>query len=210
VVAVGYNKYGQCDVGNWTGIIKVAAGFYHTVGLRADGTVVAVGRNDCGQCNVGIWTDIIQISGGWGHTVGLKSNGTVVAAGTEVELAKRNLGDTTRYLTISSTAGGEVTLPEEGTFPYYRGRVLNLVAQPENGYRFINWTGDVGTIANVNAAQTTITINDNYSIAANFEEKPPVNWALIGGFIGAAVVAGLVIFFVRRRRPARTKRRKRR
>ena len=31
---------------------------------------------------------------------------------------------------------------------------------------------------------------------------PPIKWLLIGGIIGAVVVAGLVIFFVRRRRAA--------
>ncbi len=34
---------------------------------------------------------------------------------------------------------------------------------------------------------------------------PPINWLLIRGIIGAVVVAGLVIFFVRRRRAAQTK-----
>jgi alpha-tubulin suppressor-like RCC1 family protein len=33
----------------------VAAGEFHTVGLKADGTVVAVGDNSFGQCNVGGW-----------------------------------------------------------------------------------------------------------------------------------------------------------
>jgi len=55
VVAVGWNGYGQCNVGNWTDIIQVSAGMWHTVGLRADGTVVAVGDNGTGQCNVGSW-----------------------------------------------------------------------------------------------------------------------------------------------------------
>ena len=59
----------------------VAAGDYHTVGLKDDGTVVAVGRNIEGQCNVGGWTDITQVAAGNWHTVGLKSNGTVVAVG---------------------------------------------------------------------------------------------------------------------------------
>jgi alpha-tubulin suppressor-like RCC1 family protein len=43
------------DVSGWTGITQVSAGIYHTVGLKADGTVVAVGSNDAGQCNVGGW-----------------------------------------------------------------------------------------------------------------------------------------------------------
>jgi len=61
----------------------------------------------------------------------------------------------------------------------------------------------VGAIFNVNAATTAITMSDNYSITANFEEKPPANWPLIAGIIAAAVVAvGLVIFFVRSKRAA--------
>ncbi|MDH4269588.1 MAG: S8 family serine peptidase, partial [Dehalococcoidia bacterium] len=71
-------------------------------------------------------------------------------------------------LTISSTAGGSVTNPGEGTFTYDEGTVVNLMAKAEQGYRFVNWTGDVGTIANVNAASTTITVDDDYAITANF------------------------------------------
>jgi len=81
-------------------------------------------------------------------------------------------------LTISSTAGGSVTTPGEGTFTYDGGIVVNLVATANSGYYFINWTGDVGTITNVNASTTTITMNDNYSITANFEQLPPGKVAL--------------------------------
>ena len=59
VVAVGYNKYGQCDVSDWTDIVAVSAGECHTVGLKSNGTVVAAGWNDDGQCDVSGWTDII-------------------------------------------------------------------------------------------------------------------------------------------------------
>jgi len=39
------------------------------------------------------------------------------------------------------------------------------------GYLFVEWTGDVGTIADVNAAITTITINSDYSITTNFVKQ---------------------------------------
>jgi len=71
-------------------------------------------------------------------------------------------------LTVSSTEGGQVTTPGEDTFTYDEGTVVNLVAEPEDGYHFVNWTGEVGTIANVDAATTTIIMNGHYSILANF------------------------------------------
>jgi len=79
---------------------------------------------------------------------------------------------TTEYaLTISSTAGGSVTTPREDTFTYSSGTAVNLLATPDAGYQFVNWIGDVGTIADVNAAITTITMNGDYSITANFVKE---------------------------------------
>ena len=59
----------------------VAGGYYHTVGLKSNGTVVAVGYNYYGQLNVSSWTNIVQVAAGGAHTVGVKSDGTVVAVG---------------------------------------------------------------------------------------------------------------------------------
>jgi hypothetical protein len=74
-------------------------------------------------------------------------------------------------LTISSTEGGSVTAPGEGTFTYNEGEKVNLAAKPDEGYQFVSWTGDVGTLANLNTASTTITMNDDYSITATFAVK---------------------------------------
>jgi hypothetical protein len=78
-------------------------------------------------------------------------------------------GPDTYQLTISSTSGGNVTTPGEGTFPYGAGMVVQLVATPDDGYQFRFWTGNIEHISNPNAASTTITMNGNYSITANFE-----------------------------------------
>jgi hypothetical protein len=82
-------------------------------------------------------------------------------------------------LTISSTGGGSVDIPGEGTSAYDAGRVLDLVAEADSGYRFVNWTGDVTAIENVNGALTTITMNDDYTIVANFVEIPRPRVTLI-------------------------------
>jgi len=74
-------------------------------------------------------------------------------------------------LMISSTEGGSVTTPGEGARPYAMGSVVMLVASPDAGYKFVNWSGDVTTIADVNDATTTITMEDWYFITANFETE---------------------------------------
>jgi len=81
-------------------------------------------------------------------------------------------------LTTDSTDGGAVTSPGEDTFTYDCGTDVPLVATAEEGYYFVNWSGDVGTIANVNAYTTTITIMGDYSITANFELIPPGQFIL--------------------------------
>ena len=73
-------------------------------------------------------------------------------------------------LTTSSTAGGSLSDPGEGTYTYDEGTVVDLVASPDVGYRFDEWTGDVGDVADVHEATTTITMNGYYSITANFCE----------------------------------------
>jgi hypothetical protein len=46
--------------------------------------------------------------------------------------------------------------------------VVDLVAVAEEGYYFVNWSGDVETITSVFAATTIITMNADYSLMANF------------------------------------------
>ncbi len=76
-------------------------------------------------------------------------------------------------LNIIGPAHGSVITPGEGRFFIYEeGTVVDLVAEPDNGYEFVRWTGDVDTIADVNASSTTITMNGDYYISAHFREIP--------------------------------------
>lgn len=90
------------------------------------------------------------------------SVGLIACAGEEVP-------ETIEYnLTISSTEGGSATAPGEGTFTYDEGEVVNLVADADEGYQFISWTGDVATIVDDKNPTTTITMNADYIITADF------------------------------------------
>jgi hypothetical protein len=72
-------------------------------------------------------------------------------------------------LTISSTNGGSVILPGEGTFTYDAGTEVFLVANAGGPYWFHEWIGDVSTIADVKAIKTTITLDDDCCITAEFK-----------------------------------------
>ncbi len=80
-MAIGHNQFGQSNVSGWTNIKAIAAGSYHTLGIKEDGTVVAAGGNWYGQINVSDWTNIKAIAAGMVTTIGLKEDGTVVAVG---------------------------------------------------------------------------------------------------------------------------------
>jgi hypothetical protein len=78
-------------------------------------------------------------------------------------------GARTYELTISGASGGSVSTPGAGTFTYDAGTVVQLMATSDDGYQFLSWTGDIASIANPNAASTSITMTGNCAIVANFE-----------------------------------------
>jgi hypothetical protein len=70
----------------------------------------------------------------------------------------------TLTMKVSPTGGGTIT-PTVGTHTYDAGTVVNLTATPSASYRFVNWAGGV---ANPSSATTTVTMNSNKTISANF------------------------------------------
>ena len=72
-------------------------------------------------------------------------------------------------LHVESSDGGEVTNPGEEISWYFTGSVVHLLAVADEGYEFVNWTGDV---ADPNADDTTIYMHFNKNVTANF--SPPV------------------------------------
>ena len=109
------------------------------------------------------------------------------------------MGCTTAYpteykLTISSTIGGTVIIPDEETSAHTEGTRVVLLAKPDEGYRFVSWTGDVGTIGNVHSARTQIRIRGDCSITAEFEEIPEYHLAVSTTVGGEVVKPGAGMF----------------
>ncbi len=65
-----------------TGFVAIAAGWGHSLGLKADGSIVAWGLNNFGQCNVPEPNSgFVAVAAGYGHSLGLKADGSIVAWG---------------------------------------------------------------------------------------------------------------------------------
>ena len=92
---------GVGGAGVLTGVVAVAAGEFHSLALKSDGTVVAWGDDSFGQLGrglsnssvstpvqvkgprgVGILTDVVAIAAGQNHSLALRSDGTLFAWGT--------------------------------------------------------------------------------------------------------------------------------
>jgi hypothetical protein len=77
--------YGQTTVpvAAQSGVTAIAAGYFHTVALKNDGSVVAWGRNTWGQTTIPVsaQSGVTAIAAGSAHTVALKNDGSIVAWG---------------------------------------------------------------------------------------------------------------------------------
>ena len=91
LAAWGYDNFAQTDIpGGLTNPVGVAAGYYHSLAVNADGTVAAWGAGKSylgsspyyGQCAVpaGL-TNAVAVAAGGYHSLALKGDGTVVAWG---------------------------------------------------------------------------------------------------------------------------------
>jgi len=95
---------------------QVAAGKYHTVALKSDGTLAAWGNNVYGQTTIPIGlTGITAIAVGDFHTVALKSNGTVVAWGSNSSGQTNVPAGLTGVIAIAAGQAHTVALKSDGT-----------------------------------------------------------------------------------------------
>ena len=114
--SVGSPESSAVSLANMT----VAAGGFHTVGTRTDGSVVATGRNGMGQCDVAGWTRDHRRGRGLIHTVGLKSR------------RHRRRGGQQRLLASATSRAGPESPPSSA-------RDYHTVGLKSDGYRRSPW-----------------------------------------------------------------------
>ena len=105
-----------------------------------------------------------------------------------------------RTLDCSSTIGGTVTKPGPGSFRYEPGSTVTIIATPNPSYHLVNWTGTAvtaGKVADANAPTTTVLMDNDYTLIANFEVNPyentppspnPLVWASVPTATGSSTI----------------------
>ncbi|MFL2937617.1 MAG: hypothetical protein ACJZ7A_00765, partial [Opitutales bacterium] len=93
------------------------------------------------------------------NTIGEESNST---SGAKEETDSNQTRLNSFFLSVSSGVGGSVTAGGS----HLEGSTTGLSATPAVGYQFLNWSGD--EVYDANASATTVTMDRNRSVTANF------------------------------------------
>ncbi len=128
--------------------------------IHDDGSIVTITATPASGYRFVNWTGTVADAGSATTTVTLNANVTVTANFEVISAPQFTL-----TMAVNQIGWG-TTNPPAGSNIYDENTVLTITATPAAGYRFVNWTGDV---ANANSATTTVTLNANVTVMANFE-----------------------------------------
>jgi alpha-tubulin suppressor-like RCC1 family protein/beta-lactam-binding protein with PASTA domain len=112
----GYNNYGQTTSPSATGYTALAAGEFHSLALRADGTIVGWGNNWSGVATPPSAPGFTAIAAGAFHSVALRADGSIAAWGSSGFSGQLTTPpDGNNFIAISAGASHSLALRTDGT-----------------------------------------------------------------------------------------------
>jgi gliding motility-associated-like protein/uncharacterized repeat protein (TIGR02543 family) len=143
-----------------------------TVVPSGAGTVTGAGSYQAGSAAILTATPATDyIFTGWsGDATGTSTSTTVAMNSNKSVTANFQLQRYTLSTITSPAAAGTVT--GAGTYAY--GTMATINATPAAGYIFTGWSGD----ASGTSASTTVTMNENKSVTANFQAQTTTKYSL--------------------------------
>jgi len=128
----------------------------------------------------------------WSGDLSHTTNPTTIV----IDCDKRIIANFSQMMTLTMAVSGTgSTNPAPGTYDYREGTVVSIEATTDTGWQFDSWTGDV---SDTSSAVTTVTMDSDKTITANFS----VSWPLVGGVIGGVVLIVLLVVVLITRRSA--------
>jgi glucuronoarabinoxylan endo-1,4-beta-xylanase len=98
-------------------------------------------------------------------------SGVTLAANSVTTFVGNATGPTHNLTMAVSPSGGGTTTPSLGMHSYSEGATVNVSATANPAYVFSSWSGDV---ADPNSASTTVTMDGDKTVTANFTALPTV------------------------------------
>jgi alpha-tubulin suppressor-like RCC1 family protein len=157
--AIGHPNYSPSPPPSATNLIAIAAGYYHGLGVRSDGSLLAWGSDFYGQITLPVsGVPFIDVAGGEHFSLGLRADGTTLGWGnndfgqTNIPLAATNivaiaagarhamaLRQDGRIFVWGDTNGNRWRVPGELTFATHiaAGNNHNLALQGSGALRFL-------------------------------------------------------------------------
>jgi len=140
IVAWGNSDYGQRNLPSANaGFVAIAGGDYHSLGLKADGSIeVWGGDNLFGECNVPLPnTGFTAISAGPMHSLGLKSDGSIRAWGERDhgECSEPSLN--TGFAAVAAGLYDSLALKSDGSIWSWGWNIYHQLEVPEPNSGFV-------------------------------------------------------------------------
>ncbi len=147
-----------------TADVTATAGSDYTALL---GTLTIISGQDSNTITIAVLNDILDEPN---ETFTLNLDNPVNAILADVQ-AIGTLIDNDVVLTTSTVGGGIVINPGQGDYPYEQGQSVDVLADPNAHYHFVEWRGsavDANKVADPCAAGTMVLMDDNYTLVAVF------------------------------------------
>jgi uncharacterized repeat protein (TIGR02543 family) len=122
-----------------------------------EGTIVNISATPDTGCRFAGWTGEVNNKNAPSTSVTMDKDKKIIA----------NFSCSTHTLTIEVHGGGSVT-PSPGTHSYNKDTTVEITATPDNSNRFDGWTGNV---ENADQEKTTVIMDSDKTIIANFSEQ---------------------------------------
>jgi hypothetical protein len=121
IIAWGLDSYGQVsNVPEGNDFVDVAAGKYHGLAIKSDGSLVAWGSNDYGECNVPQGNNFVAISGGKWHSIALREDGSIVGFGDNTQ-NQIDVPEGNDFVAIASGDNHNLAIKNDGTIVGWGG-----------------------------------------------------------------------------------------
>lgn len=185
ILAWGDNSFGQLGIPQPNqGFIAIAAGEYHSLGLRADGSIAAWGKNEQGQCDVPPPNaGFIAVAAGFEHSLGLKSDGSIIGWGNNAAGQCNAPEPNTGFVAVAAGGNTGFGLRADSSIVGWGQNDWGQVAVPEPNANWIAVAGGAHYSMGLKAEGSIVTWGGNFVGQCDVPEPNSGFLAIAAGYL---------------------------